>query len=248
MNFRKLVLLINHIKNRCLEFYQPFKQLSVDERMVKVKPGHTWSNACEISQPNGGLSCGSLPIPPVTHWTLMSTRERRKKVQESMAWLIMLLCNWSDHFVSKGTTFMSTTFTHQQSFLRIYTYHYGIYATGTFRTNRVVIPVDVKAMKEALSQWGILRGTGYYWHPAIAEESQPQPSHDQSKPRGSQVWLVPHNQRATTCVMIKKCWLCLDVNPHQLFTRFGKMLVQCVCDVICLFWPCWGHSFQKECL
>ena len=34
-------------------------------------------------------------------------------------------------------------------------------------------------MKEALDQQGIVRGTGYYWHPAITEESQPQSPNDQ---------------------------------------------------------------------
>jgi len=34
---RKLVPLINHIKNRCSEFYQPLKQLSINEHMVKSK-------------------------------------------------------------------------------------------------------------------------------------------------------------------------------------------------------------------
>ena len=34
---QKLLPLINYIKGKCLEFYQPVKELSVDERIVKSK-------------------------------------------------------------------------------------------------------------------------------------------------------------------------------------------------------------------
>ena len=34
---RKLQPLIDHIKNKCFEFYQPKKEVSIDERMVKSK-------------------------------------------------------------------------------------------------------------------------------------------------------------------------------------------------------------------
>jgi len=52
-------------------------------------------------------------------------------------------------------------------------YQFGTYATGTFR---VAIPLAIKEIKATLSQRGITHGTGYYWHPALVEESQPQQS------------------------------------------------------------------------
>jgi len=87
-HLRKLVPLINHIKNRCLEFYQPLKQLSVDEHMVKSKARSHLIQYMQNKPTKWGFK---LWVTLVTHWTLMSTRERRKKVQESMAWLIMFM-------------------------------------------------------------------------------------------------------------------------------------------------------------
>ena len=48
-------------------------------------------------------------------------------------------------------------------------YQYGIYATGTFRTDRRGVPSDVKTMKEILNGRNIIRGTGYYYRPTIQD-------------------------------------------------------------------------------
>ena len=41
----------------------------------------------------------------------------------------------------------------------------GSTATGTVRTNRVGVPKDFKALKEALEKSHVPRGTGYYFRP-----------------------------------------------------------------------------------
>jgi len=192
---RKLVPLINHIKNRCSEFYQPLKQLSVDEHMVKSKARSHLIQYMRNKPTKWGFKLWVIADPSgyTLDFNVYTGKEKEGTREHGLAYdVVMQLVG---PFCFQGYHLYVDNF-YMSAKLFEDLYHYGIYATRTFRTDRVVIPVDVKAMKEALSQRGIVRGTGYYWRPAVAEESQPQPSHDQSKPRGSRVRPVPQQQKS----------------------------------------------------
>ena len=81
----------------------------------------------------------------------MSTRERIKKGTREQGLAYDVVMQLVGPFCFQGYhLYVDNFYTSAKLFEDLY--HYGIYATGTFRTDRVVIPVDVKAMKEALGQ------------------------------------------------------------------------------------------------
>ena len=78
---RKLLPLVERVKDRCLELYQPVCELSIDERMVKSKARSHMIQY--MNKPRSGvLSCGSL-------LTLQTLRVTSTSIQTKMSVVVM---------------------------------------------------------------------------------------------------------------------------------------------------------------
>jgi len=170
---RKLLPLIAHIKNKCSDYYQPLQQLSVDERMVKSKARSHLIQYMRNKPTKWGFKLWVVADPSgyTLDFNVYTGKESDGKREHGLAYdVVMKLIG---PFCFQGYHVYIDNFYTSAKLLNDL-YQFGIYATGTFRADRVVIPSEVKIMKEILSGRGILRGTGYYWRPAISDDSQSQ--------------------------------------------------------------------------
>ena len=137
---RKLQPLIDHIKYQNVELYQPRKELSVDERMVKSKARCHFIQYMRNKPVKWGFKLWILA--DMSGYTMDFNIYTGKSVDRSdlgLSYDVVPYCFqgyevYVDNFYSSPTLF--------DSLLKL-----GITATGTFRTNRKEIPKDVIALK-----------------------------------------------------------------------------------------------------
>jgi len=168
---RKLLPLIMHIKNKCLEYYQPLQQLSVDERMVKSKARSHLIQYMRNKPTKWGFKLWVIADPSgyTLDFNVYTGKESEDKREHGLAYDVVI--KLIGPFCFQGYHLYIDNF-YTSAKLLDDLYQFGIYATGTFRADRVVIPSDVKIIKAFLSGRGVVRGMGYYWRPAISDESQ----------------------------------------------------------------------------
>ena len=155
---RKLQPLIDDMKAKCFEFYQPQKQVSIDERMVKSKARCHFKQYMRNKPTKWGFKLWVLA--DMTGYTVDFNIYTGRSTERSDSGLshdvVMQLVPplafqgyqlYCDNFYSSPTLF--------QALLSL-----EIRATGTFRTNRKEIPSDVLSLKSHLEK--SVRGTGYY--------------------------------------------------------------------------------------
>ena len=161
---KKILPFHQHVKQRCLELYQPLQQLSIDERMVKSKARTHFRQYIRNKPTKWGYKYWVLADPTgytvdfnVYYGADTSPRSGKGLGYDVVSTLVepfrfqgyQVFC---DNFYSSPALFTDLTAD-------------GITATGTLRTNRQGIPADVLQLKKALNKSNVERGTGYYIRP-----------------------------------------------------------------------------------
>ena len=159
---KKVRPLHNLIKTKALEHYQPLRELSVDERMVKskarthfrqylprkpIKWGFKYWVVADLTgyTLDFDLYCGRRRISPISENGL--THDVVMDLTESF--------QFQGYFVFFDYFYTSPTLLHSLK-------ERGIGATGTLTTNRRGVPKSVVQLKNALNRSDVPRGTGYY--------------------------------------------------------------------------------------
>ena len=158
---RKIFPLVDHVKAKCLEYYQPLQHLSVDERMVKSK------SRCHMIQymKNKPTKWGFKVwvVADTSGYTIdynIYTGKAEEHSEHGLAHdVVMKLVEpfafqeyevFVDNFYSSPALF--------QNLLEL-----GIRATGTLRINRQGVPDSVKELKSSLETKKFDRGSGFYY-------------------------------------------------------------------------------------
>ena len=158
---RKIQPLVDHIKAKCFEFYQPRKEVCIDERMVKSKARCHFKQYMRNKPTKWGFKLWVLA--DMTGYTVDFDIYTGKSADKSDSGLshdvVMRLVKplafqgyelYVDNFYSSPNLFVNLL-------------DHGITATGTFRSNRRGLPPEVVALKLALEKSKAPRGTGYYY-------------------------------------------------------------------------------------
>ena len=165
---RKLLPLINYIERKCFEFYQPVKELSVDERMVKSKARSHLIQYMRNKPVKWGFKVWVIADPSgyTLDFDVYTGKDGNGKGDHGVAYgVVMKLV--APLFFQGYHLYIDNFYTSRKLLDDLY--QYGIYATGTFRANQRGIPSDLKTMKEILNGRNITRGTGYYYRPTIQD-------------------------------------------------------------------------------
>ena len=157
---RKLKPLVDHIKNKCQEYYQPLQQLSVDERMVKSKARCKMIQYMKNKPTKWGFKLWVLA--DMTGYTTDFIIYTGKQSSESECGLtydvVMELVSpymFQGYEVFTDNYYMSPRLYKDLLSLEVY-------GTGTLRVNRKEVPEDVVVVKRELEKSGVSRGAGYY--------------------------------------------------------------------------------------
>lgn len=157
---RKIRPLLEHIKMKCLQLYQPLQHLAVDERMVKSKA------RCHIVQYVQNKPCKW----GFKYWVLADSsgytvdfnvyagKPNDKSEDELSSDVVLQL---TSPFTHQGyQVFVDNFYTSVNLFDKLL--KAGIAATGVMRVSRKGIPDSVKALKAVLDRKDVPRGVGYY--------------------------------------------------------------------------------------
>ena len=151
----------DHVKKRCSELYQPLKQLSVDERMVKSKARTHFRQYIRNKPTKWGFKYWVLADPTgfTSDFNLYCGRRGGTVSENGLAYDVVteLLLPYHDQGYS---VFFDNLYTSPTLLHALKRKH--ITATGTLRTNRQGIPRSVHDLKDALSRSDVPRGTGFY--------------------------------------------------------------------------------------
>ena len=163
---RKLLPLINYIKSKCFEFYQPVQQLAVDERMVKSKARSHLIQFMRNKPVKWGFKLWVIADPSgyTLDFNVYTGKDTNGKSDHGLAYDVVM--KLVAPFLFQGYHLYIDNFYTSRKLLDEL-YQCEMYTTGTFRIDRKDVPSDVKLMKEVLNGRKISRGSGYYYRPAI---------------------------------------------------------------------------------
>ena len=156
---RKLLPLLNHVKDKCLEYYQPLQHLSVDERMVKSKSRCHMIQYMKDKPTKWGFK---LWVVADTSGYTVDFNIYTGKAEECSEYglthdVVMKLVEpfcFQGYQVFVDNYYSSPTLFHH--LLEV-----DIRATGTLRTYRRGVPDTVVQLKAFLEK--STRGSGYYY-------------------------------------------------------------------------------------
>ena len=166
---KKIKPLHNYIKRKCFKLYQPLREVSIDERMVKNKGRHRFGQYMKSKPIKWGFKYWVLADPTgysVDFDLYLGSAESHSEnglaydvVQKLISPLVyqryFLFC---DNFYSSPKLFCDLL---QEE----------VYCTGTVSINRRELPSDVKGLKEAMGRRDITRGSGYWVKEPYSEVS-----------------------------------------------------------------------------
>ena len=153
--FKKVRPLHDHVKKTSLEYYQPLRELSVDERMVKSKGRSRFRQYLPKKPTKRGFK----------YWVIADTdfewycgSQRRTEISEKgLAYDVVM--NLTKPFTFQGYFVFFDNFYTSPGLLKSLK-ELGIGATGTLRTNRRGIPEGVLKLKQVLGFSDVPCGTG----------------------------------------------------------------------------------------
>ena len=167
---KKIRPLHGSIRTRCLEYYQPLRELSIDERMVKSKARTHFRQYIRNKPTKWGFKYWVLADP--TGYTVDFDLYCGQHCTDQLSGhglsydVVMELCK-PFHF--QGYIAFFDNFYTSPELLKALRER-GIGATGTLRVSRRGVPVIVKELVKTLNRKDVPRGTGYYIREAGAKE------------------------------------------------------------------------------
>ena len=156
---RKLRPFLKEIKARCIDYYQPLRELSIDERMVKSKARSVMVQYMKQKPIKWGFKL--WVVADTTGYTIdfnIYTGKRESTEHGLASQVVMTLV---EPFMFQGYEVFTDNFYTSPTLEALS--EVGIRATGTLRINRRGIPDSVIELKRMLEKDDFPRGTGYYY-------------------------------------------------------------------------------------
>ena len=158
----KVLPLHSHMKEKCLELYQPFVHLSIDEQMVNSKArSHFLQYICN-KPTKWGFKYWVLADPSgyIVDFNLYCGARGQSISPNGLSYDVVM--QLMQPFMFQGyQLFIDNFYTSPKLVIELHSL--GIFTTGTLNTMRRGIPQDVQQLKTALKQRTVPRGTGYYF-------------------------------------------------------------------------------------
>ncbi len=157
--FCKILPFYNYLKSQCAKLYQPARELSIDERMVKSKARTHFRQYIRNKPTKWGYKFWVLA--DISGYTVDFDLYAGKSVQVSDKGLSYdVVRNLLQPYLNQGYKLFCDNF-YTSPLLFNDLVDTGIVATGTLNTNRKEVPEEVVIMKKFLDSKP--RGTGYYF-------------------------------------------------------------------------------------
>ena len=149
------------MKRKCLEFYQPLQQLSIDERMVKSKARTHFRQYIRNKPTKWGYKYWVLADPTgyTIDFNIYYGAANQLETGHGLAYDVVTTLIEPFHF--QGYLVFCDNLYSSPSLFEALSAN-GIAATGTLRTNRRGVPEDVLHLEKALNKNNVRRGTGHY--------------------------------------------------------------------------------------
>ncbi len=158
-HFSKILPIYNHLKSRCFDLYQPDRQLSIDERMVKSKARTSFRQYIRNKPTKWGFKFWI--IADTTGYTLDFDLYVGKAVTASDKGLSYdVVMKLIQPFAFQGYKLYFDNF-YTSPTLLLDLLNYGFVATGTLNTYRKEVPEEVYVMKKFVER--LPRRSGYYF-------------------------------------------------------------------------------------
>ena len=162
---KKVRPLYDNIKDKCLLYYQPLQELSVDERMVKSKARSKFKQYIRNKPTKWGFKFWVLADPTGYTCDFELYLGKRSTIRPSGFGLgcdtVMELTKAFQH---QGYRVFFDNFYTSPALLSALK-AMKIFATGTLRSTRSGVPDDVKRLITVMKGKQVPRGTGYILHP-----------------------------------------------------------------------------------
>ena len=159
---KKIRTVYENVRTKCQKLYQPLRELSIDERMVKSKARTAFRQYIRNKPSKWGFKFWVIADP--SGYTLdfnLYCGKQRTTALSGHGLSYDVVVELIRPFANQGyLAFFDNFYTSPKlvnDLLKM-----GICATGTLRLNRVGVPDAVKKLAAALNKKNVTRGTGYY--------------------------------------------------------------------------------------
>ena len=158
----KIRPLYDRMKAKCLEYYQPLRELSVDERMVKSKSRTHFRQYIRNKPTKWGFKFWVLADPTgfTSNFELYQGK-RRSTTPSSHGLAYDVVMDLTMPFHHQNYLIFFDNFYTSPTLMDALQEH-GISSTGTLRVSRTGVPEAVKELNSVLKRRDVPRGTGYY--------------------------------------------------------------------------------------
>lgn len=150
---------------KCLEFYQPLRELSIDERMVKSKARSHFRQYIRNKPTKWGFKYWVLADPTgyTVDFNLYCGKDRTVPLSgQRLPYDVAM--ELVQPFQLQGYLLFIDNFYTSPALLPALK-QLGIGTTGTLKLSRREVPESVQSLAKALNRYDVPRGTGYYIRP-----------------------------------------------------------------------------------
>ena len=163
---RKILPLYKHMKQKCQQFYQPLREISIDERMVQSKARTRFRQYMRNKPTKWGFKFWVLADS--TGYTCdfnLYYGQRNTDSSSGHGLSYDVVKELLQHYHNQGYYLFVDNF-YTSPVLVDFLKGVGIRTTGTLRVNRKNVPTEVKELQAVLKGKHVPRGSGYYIRPA----------------------------------------------------------------------------------
>ncbi len=160
---RKILPFHNYIKSKCYDLYQPLRELSIDERMVKSKARTHFRQYIKNKPTKWGMKYWVLADRSgyTVDFNIYAGKSTLRSDKGLSYDVVMELIR---PYAFQGYQLFFDNF-YTSPVLLESLLEYGIVSTGTLNVTRKEVPKEVVSMKKMIDKSITPRGTGYYYRP-----------------------------------------------------------------------------------
>ncbi len=158
----KVRVLNDHLQKRCLELYQPHREISVDERMVRSKARFSYRQYIRNKPTKWGFKLWCLCDSHNGYTCSFSVyRGKNGEIRSPNGLSYDVVQSLIKPFLLQGYSLYIDNF-YTSPVLVLDLYKECIHVTGTLDCSRIGVPSEIKELKKYYSRKNVLRGDGAY--------------------------------------------------------------------------------------
>ena len=152
----------DHIQKRCKELYQPHREVSIDERMVRSKARFSFRQYIRNKPTKWGFKLWCLCDSHNGYTSSFSVyRGKNGEVRSSNGLGYDVVVSLMQDYLSQGYSLYIDNF-YTSPTLVSDLYDLGIHVTGTLDCTRTGVPAEIPSLKKQMAKKSVSRGEGAY--------------------------------------------------------------------------------------